>query len=235
MPPLKHWTLKEIISALQEIKKRGWIQSNRLHNTGIGKTLEDLLGIEENNIDLPDFGKLELKSHRKETSSMISLFTKKPEGITNKEILDNFGYPDKSHPEINVLHTTISKNPNSMNFFYTIDHEDEKLIFHHKDKEMGYYSFDLLKTRTSEKLGNGVILVFAKRRKTGDIEEFFYDEAYLLKDFKFDVFLEKLLYEMRMGAYKSGDKKGKPHDHGSCFRIKKSNLSDIFGVYKKII
>lgn len=43
---------------LQEIKEMGWIKSQRLGNAGgVGNTLEDLLGIPENNLQLPDFGK----------------------------------------------------------------------------------------------------------------------------------------------------------------------------------
>ncbi len=40
----------EFVEKLKEIKNRGYIRTHRSGNTGIGKTLEDLLGIEENNI-----------------------------------------------------------------------------------------------------------------------------------------------------------------------------------------
>lgn len=43
-------TLTQIKKALGELSKKGWIKSDRSHNTGIGKTLEDLLGIKENNM-----------------------------------------------------------------------------------------------------------------------------------------------------------------------------------------
>ena len=48
-------TLSQIKKDLKELSEKGWIKSNRTHNTGIGKTLEDYLGITENNIALPDF------------------------------------------------------------------------------------------------------------------------------------------------------------------------------------
>jgi hypothetical protein len=57
-------TLNQIKKALEELSEKGWIKSNRSHNTGIGKTLEDNLDITENNIALPDFGVMELKSQR---------------------------------------------------------------------------------------------------------------------------------------------------------------------------
>ena len=45
----------------------GFVESHREGDTGIGKTLEDLLGITENNIAGPDFATYELKSARKDS------------------------------------------------------------------------------------------------------------------------------------------------------------------------
>ena len=53
---MQKWTLLKIKKDLKALKELGWIKSNRKHNTGIGKTLEDYLKIKENNIALPDFG-----------------------------------------------------------------------------------------------------------------------------------------------------------------------------------
>ncbi len=109
--------LKQITQSLKELSERGWIRSNRKHNIGIGKTLEDHLGIKENNIALPDFGVMELKSQRVNITSMMTLFTKSPDGITNAEIRKRFGYPDKEFPKIKILHQTISGGKrNAMGF-----------------------------------------------------------------------------------------------------------------------
>ena len=45
-------TLAEAVNKLEEIKSRGYIKTHRPGPTGIGKTLEDLLGILENNIGI---------------------------------------------------------------------------------------------------------------------------------------------------------------------------------------
>ena len=37
------------------IKEKGFVESHRKHNTGIGKTFEDLIGIVENNNALADY------------------------------------------------------------------------------------------------------------------------------------------------------------------------------------
>ena len=70
--------LEEIIRKLKELKTKGYIKTHRAGQTGIGKTLEDLLGIEENNIPISNTTFAELKSARKGSKSMITLFTKSP-------------------------------------------------------------------------------------------------------------------------------------------------------------
>ena len=44
-------TLEEALQKLRELRATGYIPTHRAGPTGIGKTLEDILGIEENNID----------------------------------------------------------------------------------------------------------------------------------------------------------------------------------------
>ena len=78
-------TLDDFIREYTKICDMGWVRTHRLGPTGIGKTLEDLLGIVENNIDGPDFGDYELKSCRLNSTSMLTIFTKtpQPQGAAN--------------------------------------------------------------------------------------------------------------------------------------------------------
>ena len=71
-------TLNDFIREYKKIVDMGWIRTHRAGPTGIGKTLEDLLGIVENNIDGPDFGEYELKSCRINSNSMLTMFTLSP-------------------------------------------------------------------------------------------------------------------------------------------------------------
>ena len=51
---MKIYTKPELIEKLKEIAKMGWVPNARHGNQGgIGNTLEDLLGIEENNLPIP--------------------------------------------------------------------------------------------------------------------------------------------------------------------------------------
>lgn len=63
----------------EEIKQMGWIENYRKGNDGgPGNTLEDLLEVAENNLQLPDLGEWELKSHRRTSSSLLTLFHTEP-------------------------------------------------------------------------------------------------------------------------------------------------------------
>jgi hypothetical protein len=66
--------LSTLKKELQKIKKFGFVPTHRTGDTGIGKTLEDLLNIKENNIPLHDIeGVAELKAYRKSAKSMLTL------------------------------------------------------------------------------------------------------------------------------------------------------------------
>ena len=233
---MKNWTLAQIKKKLKEVSDEGWIKSNRKHDTGIGKTLEDHLGITENNIALPDFGVMELKSQRNATSSMTTLFTKKPEGITNAEILKKFGYPDPKFPKHKILHQTIvSGKKNARGFHCEVDIEQGKLLILKNKTVLGYYELEFLRMKAIEKIGNGIILVFADRKKEEGEEYFHYTEAWLLKDIDPIQFLALFKYDIRLGMYRSGKNAGKPHDHGSAFRIAQKGLPNIFSIRKRIL
>ena len=94
----------KLLEKLKEVKKQGFLKTHRSGNTGIGKTIEDLLGIEENNVPGPDGGSVELKSARKNSTSMLTLFTKNPgpKGA-NPQLLKKFGYLSKKPNKQNHL------------------------------------------------------------------------------------------------------------------------------------
>ena len=93
------------------IKEKGFVESHRKHNTGIGKTFEDLIGITENNNFLADYEDvLELKSSRELSNSMVTLFTKAPthpKGV-NSILRERYGEPDQKAGGLKTLHTTFS-------------------------------------------------------------------------------------------------------------------------------
>lgn len=76
---MKIYTKESLINELRDIRQRGWILSGRHGNDGaVGNTLEDLLGIEENNLPIPNAAEWELKAQRKNTNSLTTLFHMEP-------------------------------------------------------------------------------------------------------------------------------------------------------------
>lgn len=94
------YTKAELIEELKKIRDRGWIKSVRPGSAGgIGHTLEELLGIEENNLPIPNAAEWELKTRRIGTSSLTTLFHFEPSPrgmkIVSQILLPLYGWKHK--------------------------------------------------------------------------------------------------------------------------------------------
>lgn len=97
---MKIYTKKSLIKELKKIIARGWIKSGRHGNHGsVGNTLEDLLGIEENNLPIPNATEWELKTHRIGSASLITLMHMEPSPrairFVPKILLPKYGWKHK--------------------------------------------------------------------------------------------------------------------------------------------
>ena len=73
------YTKPALIAKLKEISAMGFIHNARKGNHGgIGNTLEDLLGIKENNLPIPNAAEWELKAQRLNSTSLTTLFHIEP-------------------------------------------------------------------------------------------------------------------------------------------------------------
>ncbi len=233
---------EEFVKRLKEIKEMGWIKTHRTGPTGIGKTLEDLLGIKENNIAGPDHEKFELKSTRKHTTSMLTLFTKSPlpRGV-NSQLLQRFGYPSRTRANgQKELHTTIKASEfntilGQQGFKVEVRNNRLYLLSAESNEELAYWEKETLKERFEAKYP-GLMYVKTSSRGRGSSEEFLFDEAYLLEDFSFKNFISLIeqsviVTDIRIGQYPDG----RPHDHGTGFRVQQNKLDSCFSKRKKII
>lgn len=234
----------ELVDRLNEISNQ-WVHSNRSHDTGIGKTLEDLLGIEENNFPGPNGETVELKSIRKNSSSMITLFTKSPTPSESiKNLLEDFGYPSNNDPTKKNLHVDLYgnrvseiKGVPSLKLSLTPSRID---IENAEGKKYGGWSYEILKKSFESKMFR-VLLVKADTRGSKGNEEFNYNEAWVLMSFSFERFITLInkgivKVELRLGIYPKGSKKeGRPHDHGTAFRVLEANIQDCFAYRDRII
>lgn len=107
---LKLITKEELIQKFREIEQRGWIlvpNSRRANDGAVGNLLEDLLGIPENNLPIPNAAEWELKAQREETSSLLTLCHMEPSPraakLVTSMLLPNYGWrhekAGKQYPE----------------------------------------------------------------------------------------------------------------------------------------
>ncbi len=97
-PQLQAFSKEELIEKFKEIHAKGWILNKRGRNDGaVGNTLEDLLGIPENNLPIPNAAEWELKAQRSTTSSLLTMFHMEPSPRAMKVVPDilllKYGWP----------------------------------------------------------------------------------------------------------------------------------------------
>ena len=136
---MKIFTKEELIEELKKIRSMGWIPNARKGNVGgVGNTLEDLLGIEENNLPIPNSSEWELKSQRIETTSLTTLFHMEPSPRTMrfvpKILLPKYGwkheeagtlYPDE---EMSFRQTITGTGRSDRGFTVIVDRQQRKVL-----------------------------------------------------------------------------------------------------------
>ncbi len=231
---------------LRKICKMGFVKSMRSGDTGIGKTLEELMGIPENNVSNDfqfDGAVIELKSQRATASSRVTLITKSPHWapLSAEEIIKKYGYPDaKGRQGLKV--TLTAKGFNAKGLKLEVDAKANRLnVAHKRGGVICYFDIDELMARIREKLAQNLLIVFAESRKQGGNESFRYCEAYYLSglseaNFKKLLREGKVVWEFRMDIRprKTGDHGLFVRDHGAGFRISEKYLPDIYSTKEKI-
>ncbi len=225
----------ELLEKLKAVKEQGYIKTHRAGPTGIGKTLEDLLGIPENNIPGPNGVMIELKATRKNARSMITLFTKSPlPKAANSILLQKYGYPSKEGSNRKELHTTINGvayNTIKGKIGFKIGFKKDRVQILGPPTEtevLGYYDKKTLSQSFLRKLPR-LLFVKADNVGSGASEQFWFNEGWLLSGFSFKNFINLLrsgdiLLDIRIGQYPDG----RPHDHGTGFRVQQSKLDLCF-------
>jgi len=217
---------------LQRIKNLGFIPTHRSGDTGIGKTLEDLLNIKENNIPLHDIqGVAELKAYRKNAKSMLTLFTLEPlpkGGDRDRMLLDSFGYSKRDNGRLKELHSTLScKRYNNQKLKLSV--AKDKIRIQGKNKRLNiYWDIQSVEKKFNDKLP-ALVYVLTDTKEIKGKEFFHFNEAYLLSDFDFELFKkmvkkDQIVVDFRM-YYRPN---GSVRNHGTGFRVKINKLYNCF-------
>ena len=236
----------KILKRFREIKKMGWVASKNNDLSGIGSTLENLFGIEQNSLEIPDLINFELKSHDLNSKFSITLFSATPDGdyLFEVERLKNtYGYPDKDMKEFKILNFETSANQlNNLgsNFKQTIriNRQKEVVKLHILtnnleliDNEVSW-SFKMLKEKFERKL-RYLVLIDAQKKYENKTIYFKYENINFYESYSFDKFIElleqgiiKIIF--KIGVYKKGEKRGKIHNRGVVFTIPRRSVELLF-------
>lgn len=133
------FTKDDLIKKLIKIKRKGWIPNARHGNAGgIGNTLEDLLGIQENNLPIPNAAEWELKCQRKGSSSLTTLFHMEPSPravrFVPAVLLPQYGWKHElagtkySETEMSFRQTIHGLKRSDRGFCVTIDKQAQKVL-----------------------------------------------------------------------------------------------------------
>ncbi len=136
---MKIYTKESLIAELRKIRAKGWIPNARPGNDGgIGNTLEDLLGIEENNLPIPNANEWELKCQRANTTSLVTLFHMEPSPRALKFVpsilLPKFGWAHKeagkkySSEEMSFRQTISGISRSDRGFIVIVDRVNRKVF-----------------------------------------------------------------------------------------------------------
>jgi len=233
-------TLKEIQNKLAILKEKGFVPSKRKGPTGIGHTLEQELNLTETNLAIPDIGgRVELKATRKNSNSMVTLFTfnRAVWQIHQKEIIENYGYLDEQNRQ-SLYSTVFHGQPNPQNLRIEIDKSQNKVhLYHNSGALLATWSVFTIVGKFISKLER--LLVVLADNQINDVsgkEEFLFNEAYLLENPSPDNFLDafensQIAIDLRMHLKSTNTVR----NHGTGFRIKEDNILNLYADRKQIL
>jgi len=232
---------------LDKIKNLGWIECKNKNKSVTGKTLENLLEINPDNFEIPDYNTIEIKSKVSKRENYIDLFCATPDSyvLETKRLYDKYGYIDSNNYKILnfVLYGEFLKPINNeYSAKLRIDYKNKKVIMeiYNKDNELidnlSSWSFELLEEKLCRKL-NYVCLVEGDKKFSHNVLYVRYDKYKFYKLKKFSNFIRllkrgQIRISFTLGVYKSGSKSGKMHDHGTQFSIRKENMKLLFDEIK---
>ena len=139
MPKPVIYTKQDLINKLKQISAMGWIPNARRGNAGgIGNTLEDLLGIKENNLPIPNAAEWELKTQRLNSTSLTTLFHIEPSPravrFVPQVLLPLYGWAHqedgKKYPkgEMSFRQTIHGQSRSDRGFMVVVDRKARKIL-----------------------------------------------------------------------------------------------------------
>jgi len=231
--------IRELQSKLEEIKSKGFVPSMRGGTTGIGYTFESLLDIQENNLPIPDIGgRVEIKTIRKDSQSLITLFTfnKGVWRIKQKDFILKYGYVDEKGR--NALKNTVFYRK-AITQGISLEVDESRNTIHLVDKTerkvLATWDVYVIVGKFMSKLSR-LLVVLADRKIRNGKEYFHYNEAFLLTDPSprsfIQAFKRSLIgIDLRMHLKENGTVRNR----GTAFRIREKALIELYENRRKLV
>lgn len=220
-------TLEEFKNKFEKLKEKGFVKSRRKGPTGVGHTLEVELGLIENNLDLPDIDKYELKGHRINSNSLITLFTfnRKAWQMRAIEAVRKYGSLDKDGRK--GLYYTMSLKPNSAGVFLFVDDADVS-VRHISGQVIAKWNLESVAKQFAKKMP-ALLFVSAFAEERDNVEYFHYTRAQLMLDTSPELVAEQIRSENVLIDLRLHDQGTEgARNHGTGFRVKEDKLPLLF-------
>jgi hypothetical protein len=232
---------EELLEKLRDISAMGFVESMRQGPTGIGFTLESLLGIKANSSRAPDYKGIELKSGRIPADGVArnrsTIFSQIPKWElshlkSGKEILKSYGYHN-AEKQRTQLYCSVSSVPNSQGLFMRVDSSGvlvENLAVKDDGSEAPVVVWVLsdleaaLATKHKE-----TFWIKAQQRKSGPKDHFHFTNVVhtrtpLINNFGLLVDTGKIEMDYTLSSKPSGGSR----DHGYLFKLWPRNFDLLF-------
>lgn len=227
--------ISELKVKLSEIKQMGYVVTKRKGNTGIGYTLETLLGLKENNLSTPDFGNIELKSQRKDATNRVTMFTFNRGAwlIRQREVIEKYGYIDTN--DRYSLYCTVNTRVNNQGLSVKIE-QDNVRLYHFDGNMIAEWKGEKLIDSFIKKMPALVVVNADTRINSEDKEEFWYNEAFYLTEPNESDLLELIRQDIILVDVRMHLKENKTvRNHGTGFRIEERFLNLCFSNRESLI
>jgi hypothetical protein len=246
---------EELKCKIQEIHNQGFIPSITTGDPGVGDTLENALGIQRNNSELPDYKGIELKASRlsrktssgtKVTKDRVNLFSKVPdEGLKYSEIVRSYGRwiwnESKGEERLSIQNTTFATKANSFGLIIDVDTASEHVNICYENERrkrrlLSYWYLSTLKNKLLEKHHETFWVKAVSEMRDGR-EWFRYDTILHTKNPNASLILplieaDKIMIDFA-GYFRKVEKNGietlKWRDHGMLFKMWPQDLPLILG------
>jgi hypothetical protein len=235
----------ELLELLKDISGKGFVPSTTNADSGVGDTLEALLGIRRNSNRAPDYKGIEIKSSRLNSrtgrqENRSTLFSKIPNWEVSRlksarEILDNYGYISSSSGRP-ALQVTLKHIPNAQGLYLVFNDADSKVenLFQKGDvlEEVVAWKIDELENSLREKHKN-TFWVKAKTTEIRGSEHFHYVQVIatstpLVSNFSRLVDLGSIQMDYTISEKVKSDGGLKVRDHGYLWKIAPDDIGLLF-------